>query len=96
MSGSPSRAACGRVLGLGCIGILRRSETFSYTNVMSDISSSIKDLDEEALMTILATVDGKGKIIKGKALEELLQREYDKGYEAGLDQASFGMAGPDA
>lgn len=47
---------------------------------MSDISSSIKDLDKAALKAILLTVDGKGKTIKEKALEELLEREYERGY----------------
>ena len=36
---------------------------------------------DEELKEILLTVDGKGKAEKAKALEELLTREYQQGFD---------------
>ncbi len=47
------------------------------------------------LRAILLTVDGKGKSTKEIALEELLSRKYDEGYNCGAGDERYG-GGPGA
>lgn len=48
---------------------------------------TIKQLSNERLATILLTTDGKGRDAKIAALNELLDREFDKGYFSRVEQS---------
>jgi len=52
---------------------------------MKTTKSNLADLSEEALIDVLVTCDGQGKEAKNAALNELLKRAYDEGYEECLE-----------
>ncbi len=49
---------------------------------------TITTLKDFELKEILLTVDGKGKPVKEMALQELLERQYNKGHNEGYSEAS--------